>query len=125
LATFTDHVEATYLDAQGPAALLDVLSEAPGGNTAFGPAVSWALARISDASGVKAFSRADIVLVTDGQASSADAAELRKRAAELGVVIFGITIGAPGALRAWADHAADLDDVGKDTAATDLLFEGL
>jgi uncharacterized protein with von Willebrand factor type A (vWA) domain len=105
--------------------LLDVLSEAPCGNTSFSPAVSWALARISDASAVKTFAKADIVLVTDGQASSADAAELRKRAADMGVCLFGVTLGAPGALRAWADHAADLDDVGKDTAATDLLFEGL
>jgi Mg-chelatase subunit ChlD len=129
LATFNGGLVDTYLaaDATGsPLPLLDILSTDPDGGTSFEPPTSWALGRIADASSRAKFARADVVLVTDGKASD-DAVAFRKRADATGVHVFGIQIGqdARGALKSWAHDVASVDDVSRDTEATDLLFLGL
>jgi Mg-chelatase subunit ChlD len=106
--------------------LLELLELAPDGGTDFANPMTWALARIGDASARAAFKRADVVLVTDGHASSDAARATMARADALGAHVFGISIGAGrGALASWAHDVACIDDVSRDTAATDLLFEGI
>jgi uncharacterized protein with von Willebrand factor type A (vWA) domain len=113
-------------DGASPLPLLDLLSCEPGGDTDFQHPMTWALGRIGDASARAKFTRADVVLVTDGHASSDAARATMARADALGAHVFGISIGAGrGALASWAHDVACIDDVSRDTAATDLLFEGI
>lgn len=109
--------------AVDPRVLLDLLSSAPNGGTAYAPAITQALDWIA-ASG--SFKRADIVHITDGEASTDAAPMARLRAKELGVHIFGIAIGFSGpALAAWSDDVSSIKDIGSDTAAVDLIFDGI
>jgi hypothetical protein len=88
--------------------------------------MTWAVGRIGEASGRKTFARADVILITDGEASSQGAKEIRARLTELGAQSFGIAIGCrASALEPWCDRAVAIDDVSADTAATDLIFDGI
>lgn len=56
---------------------------------------------------------ADLVLVSDGEDDPGPAADLRARASELGVSIFGLAIGMPAAaLAPWCDEAHGVTDLG-------------
>lgn len=106
-----------------PIELLDVLSREPDGGTRFAPPVTWALDIIESARESGKFKRADLVMITDGEASRDGASELRERADELGAVVFGIEIQSRGALASWCHQSAAIDDVSHDTKATDLIFD--
>jgi uncharacterized protein with von Willebrand factor type A (vWA) domain len=106
-----------------PRTILDLLSRTPAGGTNFGPPMTRALDWISTAG---SFSRADIVHITDGDASRDGAEAARTRAKAIGVQIFGVAIGAGGSsLAAWSDEVAAIRDVSSDTAAVDLIFDSM
>lgn len=69
-------------------------------------------------------SRADVVLITDGECDSAGASVVRQRAADLGVTILGLGIGIdPPALAPWCDQACSVADLGRlEEVPADLLF---
>lgn len=110
-----------------PAALLSVLSREPAGGTRFAPPVDRAIEWIQGAKGTRgALKRADAILITDGEASADGSADRRAALATLGAHVFGIGIGVAGAgLRAWADDVTAIDDVSRDTAAIDLIFDAV
>ena len=113
-------------EKSNPMELLDILLRRPSGDTEFAPPLDWAAGRIGDAKNERTFKRADIVLVTDGEASSGEAPRLRKRFEALGARVFGIGIGVRGdGLNAWCDQVSCIDDIGRDTKATDMIFNGL
>ncbi len=106
-----------------PRVLLDLLSRCPSGGTEYAPALRQALDWIASAG---KFNRADVVHITDGEASIAAAELTRARAKELGAHIFGIGLGYSGAaLAAWSDDVTRIDDIGKDSAAVDLVFDAI
>lgn len=71
-----------------------------------------------------ALRKADIVVVTDGASNADDAAELRARAAKLGVSVLGVAIDVePSALSPWADMIVAARDMERiDDATADALF---
>lgn len=106
-----------------PRVLLDMLSTRPDGGTNYAPAITQALDWISTAG---TFKRADIIHVTDGDASTAAAEEHLARAKQLGVHIFGIGIGNVGsALGAWSHEVTRITDVRSDAPAIDLVFDNV
>lgn len=106
-----------------PVAILDLLSSVPDGGTNYGPAMTQALDWVSVAG---KFSKADVVHLTDGDASLDGATEALARAKALGVTVFGIAIGNEGrALKAWSHEVTAIRDVGADTAAVDLIFDNI
>ncbi len=107
-----------------PRRILDLLSGTPDGGTNFAPAITKALDWISTSG---TFKRADVVHITDGEASTDGAEQARARAKALGAQIFGIAIGsgAGRALSAWSDEVTAIRDVSHDTAAVDLIFDNL
>jgi len=107
-----------------PRDVLDLLShDADGGSTDYAPAITQALDWISTAG---AFKRADIVHVTDGQAATSAAPAAMARAETLGAHLYGVGIATDGgALRAWSHEVACIRDVNADTAAVDLIFDGI
>jgi uncharacterized protein with von Willebrand factor type A (vWA) domain len=107
-----------------PAQILDLLSNEPRGGTDFDVPVHAALDFIEKQ---VAFKKADVVLVTDaliGGRHLAGAAASKARADKLGANVYGVLIGAGGetALKAYCHEVARIDDVSRDTAATDLIF---
>jgi uncharacterized protein with von Willebrand factor type A (vWA) domain len=82
------------------------LLEEPSSGTSIDCAVADALNQIEEARRQKtAFGKADVILITDGEDDAGNAAQLRARAQELGVNIFGIGIGIPAeALLPWCDR---------------------
>lgn len=126
IALFNGHLGETYLaenpSKADPLKLLDVIMRSPSGDTNYAPAIGWATTQIQSSK----FKKADIILVTDGNAPTDRAAAMRKVLVELGVTVFGVAIGNEGhALAAWCDKVAHIDDVSVDTKATDLIFDGL
>jgi len=110
-------------DEVDPRALLDMLSRAPDGGTAYAPAITQALDWISVAG---TFKRADIVHITDGSASTDGADAAKARAKALGVVIFGVAIGSDlPALHAWSDEVTAIRDVSAATPAVNLIFDAI
>lgn len=73
-----------------------------------------------------ALREADIVLVTDGASNAEDAAELRARAATLGVSVLGVAIDVePGALLPWCDQVIAASDMTRlDDRSAEVLFAG-
>jgi len=73
-----------------------------------------------------AFRKADIVLVTDGASNADEAAELRARAAKLGVTVLGVAIDVePSALAPWCDVTVAARDMERiDDASATALFAG-
>jgi uncharacterized protein with von Willebrand factor type A (vWA) domain len=71
-----------------------------------------------------ALREADIVLITDGGSDTAGAAELRERAAKLGVSVLGVAIDVdPGRLAPWCDEVIAAHDMSRvDDRAADALF---
>lgn len=71
-----------------------------------------------------ALRKADIVLVTDGASNADDAAELRARAAKLGVSVLGVAIDVePSVLTPWCDVTVAARDMERlDDATADTLF---
>jgi uncharacterized protein with von Willebrand factor type A (vWA) domain len=67
---------------------------------------------------------ADIVLITDGGSDTAGAAELRERAAKLGVTVLGVAIDVdPSRLEPWCDEVIAAHDMSRvDDRAADALF---
>jgi uncharacterized protein with von Willebrand factor type A (vWA) domain len=107
-----------------PAQILDLLSNEPRGGTDFDVPVHAALDFIEKQA---AFKKADVILVTDaliGGHHLVGAAASKARADKLGATVYGILIGAQGevALKAYCHEVARIDDVSRDTAATDLVF---
>ncbi len=106
-----------------PRVLLDLLSSAPYGGTSYAPAMTQALDWISMAG---TFSKADVVHITDGDASTSGADLALVRAKELGVTIFGIAIGFSGpGLTAWSHEVTAIRDISSDTVAVDLIFDAI
>lgn len=107
-----------------PMELLTLLgSRADGTDTRFAPPMKQGLDWIERAASMR---RADVVHVSDGGASSEDAGEHMRRAENIGAHVFGIAVGTDGmALRQWSHEVASISDVSQDTAATDLIFEGI
>lgn len=128
---FNGGIGETYMapapDKSDPMRLLEVLLTHPNGGTAFSPPLSWAAGRIADAKNEKTFRRADVVLVTDGEAGDQEqSTTMLKRFDGLGARVFGIGIGVrDGALGAWCDEVSTISDVSRDTKATDMVFNGL
>jgi len=71
-----------------------------------------------------ALREADIVLITDGGSDPAGAAELRERAAKLGVTVLGVAIDVdPSRLEPWCDEVIAAHDMSRvDDSAADALF---
>lgn len=100
------------------------LMVAPDGGTNIDGVVQRGLEIIEQHQG--ALRRADIVLVTDGASNADDAAELRARAAKLGVSVLGIAIDVDRtALSPWCDVAVATRDMERlDDTTSDALFSG-
>jgi len=113
-------------DKVSPIELLDLLSTSPGGGTDFVEPLMLALDWIAGrAAGTGKLAKADIVHITDGEPSSQNGAKLVIDTADkVGVHIYGIGIATRGAkLAAWSHEVACIDDVSRDTAAVDLVFD--
>jgi Mg-chelatase subunit ChlD len=126
---FNGDVGATYMaprpEKLDPLQLLDVLMTAPSGGTDFAPPLDWAHGQISVAKNQRTFARADVVLITDGQALADEAKRVRSAFERVGAKTFGIGIGydvRPSGLKAWCDEVSVIDDVSRDTKATELVF---
>ncbi len=109
-------------DKVSPGELLDLLSTAPAGGTDYAPALRQALDWIE--AGGK-LGKADVVHITDGEPSTRSApTDTLTRANKLGARIIGIGIATAGAkLQTWSHEVACIDDVSRDTAAVDLIFD--
>ena len=133
LCLFTDHLGLWFLAEDisklNYSSILTLLAANADGGTEFRPPISWALEVIKSAKKFQNFKKADIVLVTDGEASEEGSVHAKKSMLELGITAYGIRIGSgdseSGALKAWTHEQAYIDDVNQDTKATNLLFEGL
>ena len=131
VCVFNGGLGETYMapspDKADPMQLLEVLLTRPYGGTSFAPPLDWAAGRIADAKNEKTFKRADVILITDGEAYETEAARLHKRFEQLGARTFGIGIGMHegSTLAAWCNEVSVINDVGRDTKATDLIFNGL
>jgi len=112
-----------------PVSLLDMLSYSPTGGTEFSSPMRQALdwiegVRGSEANAKKLLGKADVVHVTDGDASANGATDARARALKIGAHIYGIAIGSVGAgLQAWSDEVTSITDVSADSKAVDLVFD--
>ena len=109
-----------------PLALVESMVEFVGGGTEFEPPLEAALEAIQREHDLK---RADVVLVTDGEASvSADFAEgWRKARGKLGFTTYAVYVDAPGGvvpevLETLADKTIGLADITQDTQATETLL---
>lgn len=73
-----------------------------------------------------ALQKADIVVITDGGSNSDNAAELRDRAAKLGVTVLGIAIDVePDRLAPWCDQVIAANDMTRvDDRTAEVLFAG-
>lgn len=91
-----------------------------GGGTNFEPALKMALKFLER----DAFAKADVILVTDGAASTDFGAEYKRRAQAKEATTYGVQIGGYGAsaLDAYCDHSTVIDDLENDGEATDALF---
>lgn len=69
--------------------------------------------------------KADAILITDALDAARNAAALKARADKLGVHVYGILIGHGNerVLRSYCHDVARIDDVSRDTAAVDLVFD--
>lgn len=129
LMTFNAGIVADYIATKAadvdPRAILNVLASSCSGGTAFAPPVDKAIGWIEGARETRgALRRADVVLITDGFADREGAARRREFLKELGATVYAIAIGTPGGgLVAWADETTTIDDVSRDTAAVDLIFD--
>ena len=114
-------LRAPKAEAVSPAQILDLLSHDPRGGTDFDAPI---LAALDFVEKQVAFTKADIVLVTDAEIGTDGATASRARADKVGATVYGILIGRRGAaaLKAYCHEVATIDDVSRDTAATDLVF---
>lgn len=73
------------------------------------------------------FGKADVILVTDAQASTEYARESMARADRIGAHVYGIKIGRGSldTIKAYCHEACEIDDINSDTKATNLVFEGI
>ena len=114
-------LRAPKAESVSPAQILDLLSHDPHGGTDFDVPIAAALDFVEKQ---VAFKKADIVLVTDAEIGTDGAPASRARADKVGATVYGILIGRRGlaALKAYCHEVAAIDDVSRDTAATDLVF---
>ena len=116
-------LRAPKAEAVSPAAILDLLSHDPHGGTDFDVPI---LAALDFVEKQVAFKKADVVLVTDAEIGTDGAPASMARANKVGATIYGILIGrssrGEAALKAYCHEVARIDDVSRDTAATDLVF---
>jgi len=117
-----EELRAPKVDLVDPVKLLDLLSREPFGGTDFDVPIVAALDFVEKQT---VFHRADVVLVTDAVARSDGAAALLARANKLGAHIYGVLIGGSGeaVLKSYCHEVARIDDVSRDTAAVDLVFD--
>ena len=101
--------------------VLEAMEFFSGGGTDFEPALKEALG-IIEADGV--FSRADVILVSDGYVGDHYAERYRQRSENLGVVTYGILIGSDCAdsMKAFCDESVAIQDLTEDASVTDLVF---
>ncbi|ACL64464.1 VWA containing CoxE family protein [Anaeromyxobacter dehalogenans 2CP-1] len=113
------HVEVVSPGAALPEQALFVRCS---GGTSIAAAIERGLEVIAGTRGM--LRTADLVLVSDGEDEAGPAAELRARAAELGVSIYGLAIGMPaGALSPWCDEAHGVTDLATlEPSVADALF---
>jgi uncharacterized protein with von Willebrand factor type A (vWA) domain len=122
----TGTLVCTDPDKVDPGKLLDLLSTRSGGGTNFLPAMDLALDWIEGrASGIGKLAKSDVVHITDGESSSDDlCSAVLERADHIGAHIYGIGIKAHRArLARWSHEVVVIDDVSRDTAAVDLVFD--
>lgn len=106
-----------------PDKLIEILSTFSGGGTSFRQPLERALDIV--AQGGK-FSKADVVHITDGGASSDGATEAIERANKIGCQIYGISIGPVShSLTSWSHSTTMIDDVNNDTKALDTIFDNV
>lgn len=107
-----------------PARVLKLLLKSPVGGCNFDVPVAPALDAIERARGGGAFGKADVILITDAIAR-ADRDGYKERADKLGTTIYGILIGRSGeaVLKSYSHEVARIDDVSRDSAAVDLVFD--
>lgn len=111
-----------------PLALLDVLSSFDGGGTEFGPPLNKAMDWVADTAAINKFSKADIIHITDGEASTSGCEKFLVRARELSCQVYGILIGGYGgaSLQQWCtEPVTKINDVKNDTAALNTIFDNL
>ncbi len=107
--------------------LMELMSRAPSGGTSFQAPITWGLECVGAVSKFQKFKNADLVLVTDGEADRAGASDAMGIMKQFGITCYGIGIGHidRACLEAWTHEISIIDDVSKDTQATDLLFSKL
>jgi uncharacterized protein with von Willebrand factor type A (vWA) domain len=109
------------VDAVDPSYLLDALSTSASGGTNFWEPCSTASGMIRGPLG-----KADIVHITDGVASSERSSEFMKQIEQAGAHVYGIVIqDRPEGLKPWCHEVTRIDDVSRDTAAVDLVFDNV
>jgi len=118
---FNGAVIQTYSAKPGERIPMEAVSLACSGGTDIATAITTALERIAETPNVR---NADVILVTDAEATSGEAGEVRKRAGALGSEILGVQIGDDnGQLRPWCDawcQVGNLNGLSDEAAA--LLF---
>ncbi len=122
--------EKLFLDPENvnPSEILDLLSVQPNGGTEFYTPIAKALGWIDTAMKNNGkLAKADIVHITDGDAGTDGAATCKAMAEKLGCTVYGIAIGRDSyggkSLEAWSDTVTHINDVNKDTAAVDTIFD--
>lgn len=101
--------------------VIEAMEYFSGGGTDFEPVLKEALQIIEK----EGFKKADVVMVTDGAASTDFAKTYRRKAEAKEVTTYGVLIGGygEGALGEFCDRTMSIDDVENENAATDTLFE--
>ncbi len=116
-------LDCPHPDRVDPSHILTMLSSFTGGGTSFGPPMNFALNTIKKS---PIFNKADIVHLTDGEADSTGGKAFKKACAEVGCTVYGIAIGTPGhSLQYWSDSVTVINDVSRDTAAVDTIFDNI
>jgi uncharacterized protein with von Willebrand factor type A (vWA) domain len=105
-----------------PLQILELLEQEPFGGTDFDVPIFAALDFVEKQG---AFKKADVVLVTDAIARPDSNNTSKARADKLGAHVYGILIGSGGeaTLKTYCHDVARIDDVSRDTAAVDLVFD--
>jgi len=99
--------------------LMDVMDFFSGGGTRFQPVLEQALTDLEESE----FNKADVVLITDGEADTDFAEEYKCRTAEKEANTYGILIGyGEAALKSYCDETVAIQNISSPNEATDLVF---
>jgi uncharacterized protein with von Willebrand factor type A (vWA) domain len=125
---FDTKVQSTFTTEKGKAvdhnALMDCMNFFSGGGTSFEAPLHKAVETIKG----QDFKKADVILITDGEASTKYADEYKKAMKDSGATTYGVMIGgdyygATQVLKAYCDKVIKIADLDNPNAVADTLFD--